>query len=135
MFSLHYCVWNCFSQNENCEYIVLGDLNSRVGLLNDFVHDDFLHNLNIMPDDYVEDEFLPRLSQDQSSVNLCEPIFRRKLNVSNQFKGSKINDWFDIECKTKRKEFYGHLNNYRQNNSPENRRILTSTISTLLENY
>jgi exonuclease III len=55
--------------NDNCSFLLLGDLNSRVGHLSDFVPFDFTDpNVNVLPDDYISDIELPRKSQD-SHVN------------------------------------------------------------------
>jgi len=55
--------------NSRCDFLCLGDFNSRVGSLADFVdHDELDSNVHILPDDYSHDLHLPRSSQD-SVVN------------------------------------------------------------------
>ena len=51
--------------NNNCEFIVCGDFNSRIGNKPDYVENDGLHRFNLLPDDYVVDIILPRISQDK----------------------------------------------------------------------
>ena len=42
--------------NEQCTFMVLGDLNSRIGQLNDFVEFDYIDvHVDILPDDYQPD--------------------------------------------------------------------------------
>ena len=48
-----------------CNFLVTGDFNARCGNRPDFVEDEFLHKLDMLPDDYVEDVFLSRCSQDK----------------------------------------------------------------------
>ena len=48
-----------------CNFFIAGDLNARVGNRSDFVENEFLHKLEMLPDDYVEDTFLSRSSQDK----------------------------------------------------------------------
>jgi len=51
--------------NGRCDFLCLGDFNSRVGNLADFVeHDDPDPNVHVLPDDYSNDIYLPRSSQD-----------------------------------------------------------------------
>ena len=52
------------STNENCNFIDVGDLNSRIGQELDYVSDDRDINMNVLPDDYVSDEKLERKSPD-----------------------------------------------------------------------
>ena len=50
-----------------CNFIVLGDLNSRTGNLNDFVEYDTVdEHTDFLPDDYCSDMFLHRVSQDNT---------------------------------------------------------------------
>jgi len=52
-----------------CSFTVLGDMNSRVGNLSDFViNDEISAHVDLFPDDYVTDTPLPRFTQD-SHVN------------------------------------------------------------------
>ena len=48
--------------NNNCNFIVTGDMNSRVGTRADFVENEYLFHLNLLPDDYIEDVYLKRYS-------------------------------------------------------------------------
>jgi hypothetical protein len=50
----------------NCNFVITGDLNARIGLKPDYVENEYLCNLDFMPDDYVEDGILPRNSQDKT---------------------------------------------------------------------
>ena len=51
--------------NDRCCFLCLGDFNSRVGHLPDFVeHDNYDPYVHVLPDDYTNDMFLPRNSQD-----------------------------------------------------------------------
>jgi len=56
--------FNAIYENKT-SFIITGDFNSRTGNRNDFVNDEYLHNLNMLPDDYSIDVFLPRNSQDK----------------------------------------------------------------------
>ena len=50
--------------NENCYFMLIGDLNSRVGQENDFVSNDYTIHMNLLPDDYTSDVEIPRKTQD-----------------------------------------------------------------------
>jgi len=52
--------------NNNCEFIVCGDFNSRIGSKPDYVENDDLQRFDLLPDDYVVDIILPRTSQDKN---------------------------------------------------------------------
>ena len=52
------------STNENCNFMIVGDLNSRIRQELDYVSDDRDIYMNVLPDDYVSDEKLERISQD-----------------------------------------------------------------------
>jgi len=41
-----------------CTFLIAGDINSRVGKLKDYVENENLSVLNILPDDYILDENL-----------------------------------------------------------------------------
>ena len=43
-------------------FFIAGDFNARVGNRSDFVETEFLHKLEILPDEYVEDTFLSKSS-------------------------------------------------------------------------
>lgn len=47
-----------------CNFLLLGDLNSRIGQECDYVTYDSDTHVNILPDDYVCDQEIPRKSQD-----------------------------------------------------------------------
>ena len=47
-----------------CNFLLTGDWNARVGQRYDFVENESLFNLDILPSDYIEDTYLPRKSQD-----------------------------------------------------------------------
>ena len=49
----------------DCNFLLLGDFNSRVGERFDFVEDESLFDLDILPDDYLQDIHLQRKSQDK----------------------------------------------------------------------
>ena len=46
-----------------CMFFVAGDFTARIGNQADFVENEFLHKLEMLPDDYVEDIVLNRASQ------------------------------------------------------------------------
>ena len=52
------------TNNEACNFVILGDLNSRIGQQRDYVADDYATHMNILPDDYIPDQEIPRKSQD-----------------------------------------------------------------------
>ncbi len=72
----------CSIQNATdgeCTFMLLGDLNSRCGSLFDFVAFDHAGHVGALPDDYVCDTELPRMSQDnginsngRSLIELCK---------------------------------------------------------------
>lgn len=53
---------------DNCQFMITGDLNSRIGKLHDFVEDEFLCNVNLMPEEYVEDTFCLEVTRIQSQT-------------------------------------------------------------------
>ena len=55
--------------NDKCNFFLLGDLNSRIGEMCDYVTDDHVTHMPLLPDDYNSDEVIPRRSQDKA-VNL-----------------------------------------------------------------
>ena len=51
-----------------CNFLLLGDLNSRIGEMCDYITDDhatFTH-MHLLPDDYNSDEVIHRRSQDET---------------------------------------------------------------------
>ena len=50
-----------------CKFIICGDMNARVGEMNDFVADDACHHIYALPDDYIVDNSVPRISKDSKS--------------------------------------------------------------------
>lgn len=77
--------------------MILGDLNSRVGNLQDFVVDDnyTLRNQNLLPEEYTTDMFLPKKSED-SVVNtngrlLIDFLTETGLRIANGRIGSDQN--------------------------------------------
>ena len=61
--------------------------------------------------------------------NICDPLFKRNIqHGTTSTNTSKMNNkWYDGECTEKRKEFFSHLNNYRTNESAENRSSMTKS--------
>ena len=57
--------FNTIYQN-NCYYMVCGDLNSRVGNKKDFIDDDYMYQLNMMPEDEILENVINRNSKDRS---------------------------------------------------------------------
>ena len=53
--------------NGNCHFIVCGDLNARTANLPDYVASDSLQLSDLLPEDYVIDSPLPRVSEDKVS--------------------------------------------------------------------
>ena len=51
--------------NNMCNFVIRGDMNSRVGSHLDYVENEFLINLNVLSDDYIADVPLKRTSQDK----------------------------------------------------------------------
>ena len=47
-----------------CNFMIVGDLNSRIGNQSDYVDDDYDNHMNVLPDDYVPDQNMSRKSQD-----------------------------------------------------------------------
>ena len=74
--------------NEQCTFMVLGDLNSRIGQLNDFVEFDYIDvHVDILPDDYEPDLPIPRVSKDKFTnqngnllIDFCKESGLRILN-------------------------------------------------------
>ena len=55
--------------NDKCNFLLLGDLNSRICELCDYVTDEHAIHMPWLPDDYNSDEVIPRRSQDKA-VNI-----------------------------------------------------------------
>ena len=53
-----------FIKDTTNEKILLGDLNSRVGQQCDYVADDYVTHMDVLPDDYIPDQEITRKSQD-----------------------------------------------------------------------
>ena len=53
------------SHNSDCSFLVCGDMNARSKELPDMVIDDSFIHLPL-PDDYIEDEYIPGTSQDKN---------------------------------------------------------------------
>ena len=77
------------SQNENdFNFVLCGDLNSRCSDAPDFVVDDNIINLEVLPDDYLIDANMNRVSQDKGHIDsngrllldLCKQTGLRILN-------------------------------------------------------
>ncbi len=71
-----------------CSFIFLGDMNSRVGHLSDYIeNDDPDPSVHVLPDDYVSDTPLPRASQDyivnQNGRSLIEFCKESGLRIAN----------------------------------------------------
>ena len=67
--------------------MIVGDLNSRIGNQSDYVDDDYDNHMNVLPDDYVPDQNMPRKSQD-SVINangyiMLEFLKQSGLRVAN----------------------------------------------------
>ena len=52
--------------NDKCNFLLLGNLNSRIGEMCDYVTDDNATHMTLLPDDYNSDEVIPRRSQDKA---------------------------------------------------------------------
>ena len=52
--------------NDKCNFLLLGDLNSRIGEMCDYVTDGHATHMPLLPDDYNSDEVIPRRSQDKA---------------------------------------------------------------------
>ena len=77
----------CLKKYGQCNFLVTGDLNARVGHKPDFVENEFLYRLDMLPYDYVEDIFLCRVSQDKVTneygnnlLNFCKASGLRIMN-------------------------------------------------------
>ena len=57
---------------------------------------------------------------------VCDPLFAKTIRTDklNNYNKTKLQPWFDADCKSKREIFYGELNNYRVNKSTQNQRKL-----------
>ena len=53
---------------KSCEFFICGDFNARTGERPDFVLNDNINSCleDILPDDYVQDEYLPRCNSDKT---------------------------------------------------------------------
>jgi hypothetical protein len=77
-----------FETNNMCSFIILGDMNSRIGQLKDFVELDSVDpHVMILPDDYTSDNNIPRVSQDYGTnefgtllLDFCKQTGLRILN-------------------------------------------------------
>ena len=52
--------------NQSPRFFVCGDLNARIGKLNDYVSFDDGRHIEALPNDYVGDNTLPRITSDES---------------------------------------------------------------------
>ena len=50
----------------DCQFVITGDFNARISNRYDFVIDDDTLHVHSIPDDYVQDVYLPRFSQDKN---------------------------------------------------------------------
>ena len=73
-----------------CIFFIAGDFNARVGNRSDFVENEFLHKLEMLPDDYVEGTFLSRSSQDKV-IN----EYGNYLSIFCKALGAENNEWED----------------------------------------
>ncbi|MEW8146389.1 MAG: hypothetical protein AB2788_11585, partial [Candidatus Thiodiazotropha endolucinida] len=57
---------------------------------------------------------------------VCDPLFAKTIRTDklNNYNKTKLQPWFDEDCKSGREIFYGELNNYRVNKSTQNQRKL-----------
>ena len=53
----------------NCNFLVCGDFNSRTSNNPDFVVDDNPAHMNVLPGEYTPDNYMSRFSQDIGHVN------------------------------------------------------------------
>ena len=74
------------SHKSDCSFLVCGDMNARSKELPDMVIDDSFKHLPL-PDDYIEDEYIPRTSHDKninpngtSLLDFCKQTNLRILN-------------------------------------------------------
>ena len=79
-----------------CRFIICGDLNARIGSLNDFVPNDIGRHIDALPEDYMGDTALPRVSSDRS-VNdngtlLVDFCIQTGLRVANGRVGEDANE-------------------------------------------
>ena len=55
--------------NDNCSFLICGDFNSRTSVTPDFIEEDGSGHMSVLPDEYISDNQLPRLSEDVGHVN------------------------------------------------------------------
>ena len=84
-------------ENEtDCRFIICGDLNARIGSLNDFVPNDIGRHKDALPEDYTGDTALPRVSSDRSvndnGILLVDFCIQTGLRVANGRVGEDANE-------------------------------------------
>ena len=112
--------------NNACTFLIAGDFNARVGERADYVENESLLNFELLPDDYVEDNGLPRISCDKVVnengrylLDLCKATGLRILNGRKDYdsqghftcitsQGSSVIDL--ILC---RKEMFSFVENFK----------------------
>ena len=86
------CVYDEILQNivhikhitaDNCNFIILGDMNSRIGQHCDYVTEDYATHMDVLPDDYVPDLKIPRKSQDNTVQLLLDFLKQSGLRIAN----------------------------------------------------
>ncbi len=55
--------------NSRCNFMICGDFNARTSVDPDFVPDDTVNHIGVLPDDYAADIPLPRFSKDKVRPN------------------------------------------------------------------
>ncbi|MCG8047974.1 MAG: reverse transcriptase family protein, partial [Candidatus Thiodiazotropha endolucinida] len=71
----------------NCQFLICGDFNARIANLADYVEDDSVNHVDVLPDDYIEDVPMSRWSEDTGTnqfgpylLDFCKQSGLRILN-------------------------------------------------------
>ena len=88
MLLIHYLI----STDNKCNFLICGDLNARTGELPDYVEYDNLHILDILPDDYVVDTPIPRLSEDKACNEYGQDLLQFCKNTGMRIINGRLGD-------------------------------------------
>ena len=77
---------------KTCNFVICGDFNARTAELPDYVEHDNLELLDILPDDYVVDTPIPRLSEDKTSNEYGHDLLQFCKNTGLRIINGRLGD-------------------------------------------
>ena len=110
------------------------DSDKTENFINALNHDSVNIQLNNLTENLKDVSNLHEIDENISSFysvmnEVCSPLFKKDVNhLRTSQEPTKLKQpWYDIDCKSKQKEFYTNLNTYRNNKSNENRIAMTKS--------